>query len=130
MILDIDDASESLNHVKDAPSKGKSTRLLSLMKYENANLDGLKESQPILSLGYLIKLKSPIKFHVRTKRISAHSHKAPYCLSSLGPYTPVQARLKPSTTSLINTLTKNCPTLHQFSQRPSYPKPARHPPAV
>ena len=56
---DIDFGSESLNQVKEAPSRGKSTRKLFSMKSEKAHMAGLKESQPSLSQGYLITLKSP-----------------------------------------------------------------------
>ena len=45
-ILDIEGIPKSLNHVKEAPSKGKSTKELLSIKSEKANIVGLNDSQP------------------------------------------------------------------------------------
>ena len=55
-ILDIKGRPKSLNQVKEAPSKGKSTKELLSIKSKNANIERLKDSQPSLSPRYLIIL--------------------------------------------------------------------------
>ena len=82
------------------------------MKSEKANIAGLKASQPNLSLGYQMILKSPIThqdtFHLECI-LESSSHRAPRWLSSLGPYTPEQAQTKSSATPFSNTLIENRP---------------------
>jgi len=123
-ILDIEELSESRNHVYSPPTKGRSTKEFLSIKSKNLNMAGLKEVQPRRSAGYLIILKSP-KTHqaefdlALTQSSSVHS--ASLRPTAVGQYTSYKAKQTCLPHPSMGQKQKSIQPQNQFFHTPFYP---------